>query len=101
MYRFLCGTPEQYCSGKITRLTKGWKGSHRTHSSHLEAFKCHVQYLKKEGFTQIGNREFVDPQDDSVLVLTKKSRFGGKLRRGKEGGRSMPSVRTGGTIIST
>lgn len=51
--------------------------------SKTEAFKCHVRWLKAQGYTQIGSREFRPPDGGPVLVLPKKSKFGGLLRQGK------------------
>jgi hypothetical protein len=102
MSRFLCGVPESSCQGSRTAIlgVSGWKGSNRTHTSSTDAFKCYQRWRISEGDTPVGNRELLT-KSGSVLVLTKKSRFGGKLRKGKEGKRQMPIFRHGGIIIST
>jgi len=77
----------------------------KAHNSAPEAFKCHARYLIKVlGYEQVGSREFRPPDGGPILVLTKKCRFGGVLRKGKgsgEGGnRVMPRRRLGGFIAS-
>lgn len=78
----------------------------KTHLTPEQAFKCHAKYLVKVGYVQLSTREFRAPDGSGIKVLTKQSRFGGKLRNGKEGTRNMPHVRghragaRGGIIIS-
>lgn len=98
-YRVLCGTPLVHCQG--SSYTTDQALPKKSHSSHLEAFKCYANYLMKvEGYTQIGPREF-RKDGHPVRVLTKKTRFGGRLRAGKEGSRYMPAGKrhTRGLII--
>lgn len=98
-YRVLCGVPIQDCRG--SNYSTDQQLSKKAHSSHEEAFKCYANYLMNVlGYTQIGSREF-RKEGHPVLVLTKKIRFGGRLRAGKEGTRYMPSSRAGtrGIII--
>ncbi len=76
----------------------------KIHHSSTEAFKCRARWLVRvEGWTPIGSREFSKP-GQPVLVLTKKCRFGGQLRKGKGGEQSfarvMPAKRPGGMISS-
>ena len=94
-HRVLCGTPEQYCTGgHIT--TDQQLNSRKAHVSHSDAFKCHARYLVRVlGFTRLGAREFVNPENGYVRVLTKQSRFGGLMVSGKEG-RHMPEKRRRG-----
>lgn len=61
------------------------------HGSSPQAFACHRRYLLKMGYTQIGGQAFRAPDDRPTLILTKKGRFGGKLRNGKEGTRNQPA----------
>ena len=77
----------------------------RFHHTSEQAFKCHAADLLRQGFKQIGTREFAPPDGGPIRVLTKKSRFGGLLRGGKSGEakggpptRAMPVGRTGGFI---
>ena len=105
-YRVLCGVPALQCTGGSYITDQAL--SDKAHSSRLEAFKCMRKYLTKQGFTQIGPREFRPPDGGPIRVLTKKSRYGGLLRQGKSGeeGRmggsrfmpDMPKRRTQGTI---
>lgn len=105
MYKVLCGVPADSCSGANTDVnarmeSKG--GGRKLHSSHEEAFKCHARFLVAQGYAQVGSREF-QLEDGPILVLTKKSRFGGRMRPGKSGekgtsNRNMP-VRGAGLVI--
>ena len=101
MFKYLCGTPDNKCRGSLTQLAS-CQGHTKSHSSTDEAFRCYAAYLIGEGYTQVGSREFAAPNGGPVLVLTKKSRFGARLRKGKnvEGkGSRFTTQRTGGTII--
>lgn len=107
-YAYLCGTPKEHCSGALTTCNAGMRGASVT-KSHLDptaAFKCHAKYLVKIGYEQLSPREFRAPDGSGIKVLTKQSRFGAKLRNGKEGTRNMPHVRghragaRGGIIVS-
>lgn len=107
MYKVICGTPGKDCSGSPTGTSARMeeKGGRKMHVSHLEAFQCHARYLVSIGYKQVGSREFLRG-DGPILVLTKKSRFGGRMRAGKTGmegkgkgtGRNMP-VRGAGIIV--
>lgn len=67
----------------------------KIHSTPQEAFKCYSQHLERTGHEKISSREFRLPEG-GILVLTKPSRYGGKLRKGKNdlkgssGARFMP-----------
>lgn len=49
-----------------------------------------AHHLKAQGYIPVGAREFLTPGGGPVLVLSKKSKFGGRLRNGKLGERLMP-----------
>ena len=85
MRRHICGTPRESCTGTHSTVDKEGVGTHTT--AH-EAFECHRRHLISLGFVPIGTRELIDPADGYVRVLTKKIRFGARVRRGKgsEGG---------------
>ena len=88
-YGVICGVPAHHCTGG-TLQTDQQLGTTKVHSSHEEAFRCYSRYLTRvKGYKRIGPREFAPPDGGPVLVLTKKSRFGAHLRKGKEG-RLMP-----------
>lgn len=95
---YLCGVPEQHCVGGTFKVGTGYRGPRKGHSDRLAAFRCMVRYLKSQGYTQIGPREFAGPNGGPVRVLTKKSRYGGVLRYGKENNRFMHDNGTG-TIV--
>lgn len=95
-----CGVPAEACTGSLTTTSKSMGVGIRTHGSTEAAFNCQRRNLLKLGYTQIGSRDFAAPNGGPVRVLTKKSRYGGELRSGKEGTRSMPAIRYGGIIIS-
>ena len=98
--KHLCGVPSEHCGGSLGQLSAGFKAKgYRVHNSPVEAFKCMGRYLVKQGFEKLSSREFRDPKG-GIRVLTKQSRYGGKMRPGKAG-RNMPGGRrTGGTCTS-
>lgn len=89
--KILCGTPTKHCSGSLTPTSAWLGGAQRAHNSSEDAFRCYARYLVGVlGGEQVGGREFRLPEGNElgvsgVLVLTKKSRFGGELRPGKSG----------------
>lgn len=94
----LCGVPERECTGGThTMADVIGRVTTKAHGSSTEAFECYRRYLLKRGYEQVGNRDFLAP-DGVVLVLTKKIRFGGRLRKGK-GGRLMPKRHISGLIF--
>src|SRR6478735_8356039 len=100
-YLYLCGTLAEYCTGSLTPLNHGLeKLSLKSHSSSEESFKCAKRALLAQGYTQIDSRAFQPPDGGPIRVLTKKARFGGKMRNGKEGTRNMPHKRGGGICYS-
>lgn len=75
----------------------------REHGSPIEAFRCHRDYLISQGYQRVDSRAFQPPpgpdgEPQPIRVLTKRSRFGARMRPGK-GQRHMPSVRTGGVVV--
>jgi len=84
MRRYTCGVPKEQCSGSLD-LTINIPSLSKVHSSPKEAFACHARWLTRQGYKQIGSREFDLGDGSPVRVLTKKSRFGGVLRGGKRG----------------
>ena len=82
MRKYLCGVNKADCTGDFTMLNSGMGKSMKTHISSEDAFKCYSKWLIRQGYTRIGNREFFK-EGNPILVLTKKCRFGGILRRGK------------------
>lgn len=96
-YKYFCGVPTDKCIGSLSQLSNGIRRNPKTHSSPEQAFKCYAKYLLTQGYIQVGPREFASPNDGPILVLTKKSRFGARLRGGK-GARYMPEKMLGGTI---
>jgi len=96
IYGYLCGTPDEYCTGgKLS--TDQSLGHKKYHGDRKGAFKCHVRYLLSLGFVQNAPREFVNPVNGYIRVLSKKSKFGGVLRYGKELQRGMPLETTKGS----
>lgn len=81
---YLCGTPKEHCGGSLLPTSDKWKGSPKGHGSRADAMHYYGNYLKSQGYEQIGSREFKSPNGGPVLVLTKVSRFGGRMRKGKE-----------------
>lgn len=87
MQRYLCGTPQEKCTGGLKTANHGLRDAVKIHVTRESAFKCHRRYLLDQGFVQVGTREFIVPPgqagEGTVRVLNKKSKFGGELRPGK------------------
>jgi hypothetical protein len=79
-----CGVPPSDCSGGSGKLSCFITGKAKTHVTSEEAFACRKRFLQRRGFEQIGPREFRDVKAGGILILTKRSRFGCRLRPGKE-----------------
>lgn len=80
----MCPTPKDKCCGSLITATNGMRGSVMCHNTSEEAHKCYSMYLISAGYKQIGQREFLTP-DNTILVLNKKSKFGQPVRAGKRG----------------
>jgi hypothetical protein len=88
-YVVLCGVPSIHCSGGKLRTDQSL--TEKCHGSSEEAFKCMRRYLLNVlHYKAVGNREFAPPNGGRVRVLTKKCRYGGRLRTGKAGERYQP-----------
>ncbi len=92
-----CLTPKGHCIGSMRKVADGL-GLRLSHGSHEDAFRCYRRYLLGQGYTQLGPREFAAPDNGPIMVLTKRSRFGARLRKGKEG-RYMARGLPGGCCI--
>lgn len=96
---YLCGTPSEYCVGKLALLSNGLKNKGlRSHQTSVEAFNCFKKSLLARGYVQIDSRAFQPPEGGPIHVLTKQSRFGARMRPGKEGTRNNPAGRRGGGV---
>lgn len=103
--KYLCGTPAKHCNGSLISTTSGLGKSILAHSSRVEAFKCYRRHkIDVEGYEMVGSRELRAPDGSGVLVMSKQSKFGSELRRGKNqdgnGNRYQPKVARGaGTFV--
>lgn len=101
---YMCGVPKGDCGGTLLTTNRALDGV-KGHGSPEDAFNCMRRHLLRQGYTQVGSRDFRPPDGGPIRVLTKKSRYGGKLRSGKEGTRNMPTKlakhRHGGMVFST
>lgn len=95
--KFLCGVPNLECNG--TKLITDQRLGEKAHSSPEDAFRCYANYLIKRGYRRISTREFEHPTTKEILVISRRSKFGSRLRTGKEGQRFMPTSGYQGTII--
>jgi len=92
-----CQTPKKECTGGLTAVNNNLVGQgspRKLHSSSEEAFQCYSSFLLRNGYTQVGSREFRQP-DGGILMLSKRSRYGAVMRKGKSdtgkaGNRFMP-----------
>ena len=92
--RYLCGTPAAACGASLTKLNNGLDGRGiKAHGTREQAYECQRRYLLSQGYTQVGSNAFAAPNGGPILILTKKSRYGGKLRMGKVGSRHQPDGR--------
>ena len=79
----MCGTPKEFCNGGNTDVNTG-NLTERINGSSPEAFRCYKRYLLNQlGYEQVGAREFRAPDGSGILVLSKKTHFGGIFRQGK------------------
>lgn len=95
-YVYMCGVPRDKCTGGQENLNAGLQGPRKVHPTSEAAFNCHKNFLISQGYTQVGSRDFSPPDGGPVRVLTKKSKFGARLRNGKEGTRNMSNVKIKG-----
>ena len=107
MRAYFCGVPTHHCTGSDAVLSSHLrKEQPKIHHSTESAFKCHAKWLLSQGYERRGSREFAEPNGGYIVVLTKKSRFGGVLRAGKrvtgtKSKRFVPAGKfTGGLIAS-
>jgi len=92
--RILCGTPELECTGGKLVTDQNFK-ARKYHPDRESAMQCHRNWLKKIGFKQLSSRELANPENGRIRILPKRTRFGGRLRTGKEGSRYMPNDKDG------
>lgn len=97
--KYLCGVPQQNCSGSGGIVSKSIQGAPKLHNTPQEALRCHARYLVQQGYEKIGPREFRPADGGPIRLLTKPSHFGARLRPGK-GNRNMPTHNRAGTIVS-
>jgi hypothetical protein len=107
-YKYTCGVPSAQCGGGKFGTSAGLSSTSQNHGHETpqEAFQCRRAYLIACGYTPVGSRAFQPPPDKGteILILTKPSRFGGKMRGGK-GKRYLPNAnrtsgRRGGNVVS-
>jgi hypothetical protein len=72
--RYICTVPKEHCSGKLNKdeSSKRLKCC-TTHSSSREVKRCKAAYLRKQGFIQIGSKEFINPENGYVRVISNKA----------------------------
>ena len=100
MNKYLCPTPREVCTGKLTSMNNFYNRTKnaKLHGSPQAAFDCYVRYLLLTGHVRVAAREFRQPQG-GILLLTRQSRFGTRVRLGKEGSRCMV-LKHHGCIVS-
>ncbi len=92
MNKYACNTPSDHCSGSLETMNNLFSKTknRKLHVTSEDAFKCYERHLLSTGHERIGSREFRQPNGEGILVLTKKCRYGGRMRLGKEGNRYVP-----------
>lgn len=94
-YVILCGVPNEHCTGGKFK-TDQKQLPEKCHGSSVEAYRCMRHYLISIlHFRDVGGRGFAPPDGGRVRVLTKKCRFGARMRTGKMGERFQPEVSRG------
>ena len=98
---FYCGVPENECSGQLSKTDhQGLKGSmYKVHVSAEQSFNCHTKHLKSRGFIRLSSREYINPVDGSIRVLSRPMKFGLACRWGKEKSRIQPVRNNGPWIV--
>ena len=94
---YACGTPKQECDGSPMKHNAMLASQMKLHGERLQAFNCMKRWLLRQGYKQVGNREF-QLGDGPIRVLTKKSSYGKRLRPGKEG--RVMATRGRGHVVS-
>ena len=99
--KYLCPTPREHCTGKTTSMNNFFNQpkNAKLHGTPSAAFDCYVSFLEKTGHQRLAQREFRRPEG-GILLLTKRSRFGTKVRLGKEGTRFMV-LKHNGCMVSS
>jgi len=77
-HAYECPTPIEFCSGSVNHNSVS--NRHKYHSGRAEVRKCHVRYLKSQGYTQIKSDQFLSPEKDTVLVIPRISQSGLRLK---------------------
>ena len=101
MNKYLCPTPREFCTGKLSSMNNFFNHTKnaKLHGTPQAAFECYVRFLELNGYERVGHREFRRP-GEPILVLTRQSRFGARVRLGKEGTRYMV-LKHNGCVVST
>jgi hypothetical protein len=103
MNKFLCPTPREHCTGKLVSMnnffTHHKPQNAKVHGTPQSAFECYCHYLEMTGHVRLSQREYRQPQG-GILLLTRQTRFGTKVRLGKEGTRYMV-LKHNGCIVSS
>lgn len=99
--KYYCGVPDKECSGAthITNSMLNRAGCVKLHADSEDAFRCYRRWLISQGYEQVGPREFARGREP-IRVLTRKSKFGTRMRAGKgkegaTGSRFMPLTTRG------
>lgn len=109
-YMVMCGVPAAHCTGgKVASNAFLRTTAPTAHQSHSEAYKCHRRYLVRVlGYEDISHETahtFRPPPGVNggyLRVLTRPSKFGARVRAGKDGQRWMPKMRgRSGVVIGT
>lgn len=109
-YMVMCGTPSAHCTGGAVSSNAFLRPmAPKAHPTHSAAYTCYRRYLVEVlGYEDISGesaRTFRPPpgvNNGYLRVLTKKSKFGSRIRAGKEGARWMPKMRgRSGVVIGT
>lgn len=96
---YICGVVDSLCTGSVKKVSNGIGKARKAHMSGKEAFRCKARSLLSQGYAQLDSRAFSPPDGvGPIVVLSRPSKYGCRLRPGKEG-RYMPIQKTGGLII--
>lgn len=87
MSHVVCGVGDGCTGNKVSVNAFVRSQITRAHADHGEAFDCKAASLVRQGYKRLGPREF-QKDDGPILILTKRTRFGVRLRGGKSSDKS-------------
>lgn len=74
---YVCNTPMDSCNGTPNKNPN----MRKVHMTRKEARDCYIKYLvSKLGYTRLGTSQFKPPDGGPVLLLSKQSHYGLRMK---------------------